>query len=119
MTSVRSSSVSVVWRPTELRRFIATTSPAEQQVALDRFEVSAPLRAITRAAANAPPPQYRHVVREGDSLATLGGRFGTYPQVIAADNALSDDAALVPGQPIAIPGWQAYTVKAGDTLASI
>lgn len=60
-------------------------------------------------------------VETGDTLASLGQRFQTDPELIAVMNYLEPGANLVPGQFLVLPHeeGQTVTVASGDTLWSI
>ncbi|NLT40107.1 MAG: LysM peptidoglycan-binding domain-containing protein [Clostridiales bacterium] len=58
-----------------------------------------------------------YVVRPGDSLYQIAGRFGVSPDSISEANMLDRQPYLVVGQALVIPTEeQAYTVKEGDTV---
>ncbi|HET7719125.1 MAG TPA: LysM peptidoglycan-binding domain-containing protein [Acidimicrobiales bacterium] len=70
-----------------------------------------------------------HVVRSGESLHTIARDHGTTVGALVAANGISNPNLILAGQKLAIPGGggeggtttrsRAYTVRAGDTLASI
>jgi LysM repeat protein len=68
-----------------------------------------------------------HVVRRGETLTAIATRYGTTPQSIVQLNGLANANYIYAGQRLKIPGGSspaantagAYTVRAGDTLASI
>jgi len=86
----------------------------------------------------APPPpanlsgQTSYTVKRGDTLSSIGARFGVSYQAIAAANGISNPNLIYPGQVLHIPGAAApaptpppaggsttYTVQRGDTLSGI
>lgn len=80
----------------------------------------------------AAAPARTYVVRGGDTLSAIATRHGTSPTALAAANRLRKPFRLAIGQRLVIPGGQAsstrqaaaearvvYTVKRGNTLASI
>jgi LysM repeat protein len=68
-----------------------------------------------------------HVVRRGETLSAIAARYGTTPQSIVQLNGLPNPNYIYAGQRLKIPSGGspaatttgAYTVRAGDTLASI
>lgn len=66
-----------------------------------------------------------YVVKNGDTLAELGKRFGVSNETIAKLNNISNPNLIYPGQILKIDGSNAvntkvyYTVKDGDTLSEI
>jgi LysM repeat protein len=70
-----------------------------------------------------------YTVRAGDTLASIAARFGTTYQALAAANGISNPNLIYVGQVLVIASAPAsggagssgstYTVRAGDTLASI
>lgn len=61
-----------------------------------------------------------YVVKPGDSLYSIGKRYGVPASKIAADNELSDPDNLVVGQSLVIvEGARRHTVKPGQSLYSI
>ncbi|MCS7051087.1 MAG: LysM peptidoglycan-binding domain-containing protein, partial [Thermomicrobium sp.] len=70
-----------------------------------------------------------HVVREGDTLASIAARYGVTPETITGyePNGVQRDTDLVPGRLIMVPGGTMpsrdrvimYTVQEGDTLWKI
>ena len=74
-----------------------------------------------------------YVVQRGDTLFSIATRYGTTAQALASANGLPNANRIYVGQRLTIPGSsipasgpapdsggsQAYTVRAGDTLASI
>jgi len=67
---------------------------------------------LTRAALAAP---LRYTVVPGDSLFSIGQRFGVSATALARYNGLTSNT-IYPGQVLAIPGLTAYTVRPGDSL---
>jgi LysM repeat protein len=66
----------------------------------------------------------RHTVRKGETLAKIAKAHGTTVDALVAANGLRDANLVVIGTSLVIPGGQGtagagYTVKRGDTLASI
>ena len=60
-----------------------------------------------------------YVVKSGDSLYSIGRRYGVTASQLQAYNLISNES-LVVGQTICIPSYKTvYTVRAGDTLLSI
>ena len=61
-----------------------------------------------------------HVVRSGESLASIAAVYGADPLRLAADNGVPDSGVLAVGQTlvIRIPAIL-YTVRTGDTLSSV
>ncbi len=64
-------------------------------------------------------PAVEYTVRPGDTLYSIGLRFGVDWQVIAGANGLSTPYRLTVGQVLTIPGREVYVVKAGDYLLGI
>ena len=61
-----------------------------------------------------------YTVQPGDTLADISRRYGLPPSRIAADNALRDPAALVPGQSLLInTDTVRYILSEGQTLFSL
>lgn len=61
-----------------------------------------------------------HVVRPGDTLASVAAGYGVPLSLLQGDNRLPDPGRLVPGQTLVVRTPAAtYTVRAGDTLFSI
>ncbi|MDF2881242.1 MAG: putative glycosyl hydrolase, partial [Clostridiaceae bacterium] len=61
-----------------------------------------------------------YVVKPGDSLWSIGRRYGVNPNDIAGANKMDVSIALVVGQTLIIPSIQRqYTVKPGDSIWSI
>lgn len=68
-----------------------------------------------------------HVVRRGETLTAIASRYGTTPQAIVRLNGLANANYIYAGQRLKISGGSspaantagAYTVRPGDTLASI
>ena len=81
----------------------------------------------------APPAtsQIVHVVRWGDNLISIAGRYGTSVQAIMHVNGINNPHRIYAGQRLLIPGaapppvppasscGQTYTVRYGDTLSGI
>ncbi len=63
--------------------------------------------------------QRTHVVRPGQSLARIAGRYGVSVSDLAAANGLGGAAALRPGQELRIPEAGVVYVREGQTLAEI
>lgn len=61
-----------------------------------------------------------HIVKSGDTIYAIAGRYGVSAERIMSDNGISDPRKLVVGQALLIllPAV-VYTVRRGDTLASI
>ena len=60
-----------------------------------------------------------YVVKQGDSLYSIGQRYGLSVSQLTAFNLLTSND-LVVGQTICIPSYETvHTVRAGDTLLSI
>ncbi len=68
-------------------------------------------------------PFIEYKVRKGDSLGSIATRFGVSPQEISKANNLRDDDLVYTGEQLRIPNKAslhiAYTVRKGDSLASI
>ena len=61
-----------------------------------------------------------YVVQAGDTLFSVGARFGVPPTRLAAENGLLPDAALAVGQALVIlTAETVHTVRAGETLSDI
>ncbi len=61
-----------------------------------------------------------YTVQSGDSLYSIGRRFGVRASTIARENQLSDPSSLVVGQTLVILDPETvYTVRRGDTLLDI
>jgi len=69
-----------------------------------------------------------HVVQRGETLSSIAVRYGTTPQAIARANGLANANYIYAGQGLTIPSGGggggvstggSYTVRAGDSLASI
>lgn len=104
----------------------AAPIPAEIEPVVTSPPVSAPARATAPAGYEdvelgvplvqipAPPPprrptaavadEYEHVVREGESLSLIAGRYGVSVEEIAAANNIADVAVINVGQVLVIPG---------------
>ena len=81
----------------------------------------------------APPATHRvvHIVRWGENLIWIAGRYGSSVQAIMHANGLTNPHRIYAGQRLIIPGTapytghvasscdQAYTVRYGDTLSGI
>lgn len=86
--------------------------------------IAGQLRAPARALSQEPEivgAVWSHNIRAGDSLATLGARFGVEPATLAADNALKPETRLTIGQSIQIDNRHvipAY-VDAGTLLINL
>jgi membrane-bound lytic murein transglycosylase D len=107
-----------------------------------------PSRAETEPASEPAPAPRRYVIAAGDTLGSVGQRFGIAAEELAAANGISDPRSLRPGQVLELPGAagspeaapepvaraeapapepppsapptpRRYTVAAGDTLGSI
>jgi len=82
---------------------------------------------IPAAVSGTPQGGMRYTVRRGDTLTSIAYRFGTTVQAIVQANRLYNPSLIYVGQVLIIPaapGAQpatgvVYTVKPGDTLASI
>ncbi len=80
-----------------------------------------------RAAATSSKPAPRqanpavHIVRRGENLTLIAGRYGTTVNAIRQANNLRSGNHLSIGQRLTIPaaGSRSHTVRSGDTLASI
>ncbi len=82
--------------------------------------------AVVRAASDAPAPQmlpYQVVeVNEGDTVASIGERYGISPEYIIANNAeIVDSNVLSLGQAILVPAGNGilHEVRFGETLSDI
>ena len=61
-----------------------------------------------------------YVTRTGDTLFSVGARFGVPPTRLAAENGLLPDATLAVGQALVIlTAETVHTVREGETLAGI
>ncbi|MFP5320288.1 MAG: LysM peptidoglycan-binding domain-containing protein, partial [Acidimicrobiia bacterium] len=68
-----------------------------------------------------------HVVRSGESLHTIARKHGTTVQALVEANGISNPNLILAGQQLKLPGGATggpssggtYTVRSGDTLASI
>lgn len=67
-----------------------------------------------------------YIVKSGDTLSSIGSKFGVSYQKIAADNNISNPNLIHPGQVLKIytdqpqqPVYETYIVKSGDTLSGI
>lgn len=61
-----------------------------------------------------------HVVRSGETLSEIAGRYGLSAERVALDNGFAVSTPLVPGQTLVLLfPQQTYTVQPGDTLSSI
>ncbi|MEX0749557.1 MAG: M23 family metallopeptidase [Dehalococcoidia bacterium] len=121
---------------------INKTLRAEQPISAEQQEVAAQINAfnatptaiaaassedaVVRAAAVAPPPDlppYQvYEVQEGDTVGSIGERFGISPTYIIANNAeIQDSDFLVLGQSILIPAGDGilHEVRYGETLSDI
>ena len=66
------------------------------------------------------PQMTIHVVKTGETIASIAGSYGVDPVRLAADNAVPSSGALAVGQTLVVRfPQQVYTVRPGDTLASI
>jgi LysM repeat protein len=76
---------------------------------------------LTIPVGGSPFTEYK--VRKGDSLGSIATRFGVSPQAISSANNLTDDDLVYFGEelliPNRIPRQVYYTVRKGDSLASI
>jgi len=59
-----------------------------------------------------------YVVEPGDTLTTVGERFGVSPEAIAVANGMPEPGPILAGEELTIPGTT-YVVQAGDSLTSI
>jgi uncharacterized membrane protein/LysM repeat protein len=59
-----------------------------------------------------------YLVEPGDTLTSVGERFGVSPEAIAAANGMPEPGPILAGEELMIPGTT-YVVQAGDSLASI
>lgn len=69
-----------------------------------------------------PQPVKNYIVRPGDTLGGIAGKFGTTWQNLAKINGLSNPNLIFPGQVITIIGGSSakmHIVKAGETLSKI
>lgn len=69
-----------------------------------------------------PSPQQLgvHIVQAGETLRTIGTRYGVAPELIAAANGITNVNVIYAGQRLVIPrAPRYYTVQSGDTLANI
>jgi LysM repeat protein len=83
-----------------------------------------PTHAVTATSTPAVEGQGRyHVVQPGETLYSIGLRYGMTVEDLAAANNLLDPAALQVGQRLLIPSptveGHSYTVQPGDTLYAI
>jgi len=62
---------------------------------------------------------YTYTVRRGDTLYSIGRRFGVNWQDIATSNSIAAPYLIKAGATLTIPGIRSYTVKAGDGLMAI
>jgi len=61
-----------------------------------------------------------HIVRSGESVASIAAAYGVSPGLLAVNNAVPPSGALAVGQTLVIRfPRQVYTVRTGDTLTSI
>jgi len=61
-----------------------------------------------------------YVVKQGETLKTIGALYGVSPEAIAAANGITNVNLIYAGQVLRIPqAPRYYTVQAGDTLANI
>ena len=61
-----------------------------------------------------------HVVQPGESLYRIAQHYGVPLAAVLRQNELRDPNRLTPGECILVPvGGRQYTVRRGDTLASI
>jgi uncharacterized membrane protein/LysM repeat protein len=77
-----------------------------------------PLPAPPPPVLTAGPGGLVYLVEAGDTLATVGERFGVSPEAIAAANGMPEPGPILAGQELIVPGTT-YVVQAGDTLTSI
>jgi LysM repeat protein len=89
--------------------------------------------AVVASAQPAPQPPRTYTVAPGDTLGSIGRRFGVAPAELAAASGVSDPRRLRPGQVLELPAGagaaadapppppreRIYTVRQGDTLYSI
>jgi len=100
-----------------LRRIAA----AEAAVIGEYFQLTAPPEVPTPT----PPPsscQFRYTVQPGESLYSIGQKFGTSWQAIASANNIASPYSIMAGQILIIPATGIvthYTVQSGDSLYSI
>ncbi len=91
--------------------------------------VQACLEHNRKAQSDGPPPQTTvHIVQRGETLFSIGQRYGSTVDAITHANTIPDPRQIYVGQRIVIPGVAGevgvqetapYVVQAGDTLASI
>jgi murein DD-endopeptidase MepM/ murein hydrolase activator NlpD len=119
---------------------INKTLRAEKPVSAEQQEVAAQISAfaapptavaasedaVVRAAAVAPapdlPPYQVYEVQDGDTVSSIGERFGIAPKYIIANNAeIQDSDFLVLGQSMIIPAGDGilHEVRFGETLTDI
>lgn len=119
---------------------INKTKRAEKPISSAQQEVAAQIQAfnatptvvvatedaVVRAAAVAPPPDlppYQvYEVQEGDTVSSIGERFGISPEYIIANNVeIHDSDFLVLGQSILIPAGNGilHEIRYGETLSDI
>ena len=60
-----------------------------------------------------------HIVRMGDTLASIAERYGVSVARLRADNGITSDRLVVGRALIVMLPSQVHTVKAGETLSSI
>ncbi len=77
-----------------------------------------PLPAPPPPVLTAGPGGLVYLIEPGDTLTTVGERFGVSPEAIAAANGMPEPGPILAGQELIIPGTT-YIVQAGDTLTSI
>ncbi|MBI1277646.1 MAG: LysM peptidoglycan-binding domain-containing protein [Anaerolineaceae bacterium] len=66
------------------------------------------------------PSAGTHVVKAGETLASIAALYGTSPSTLAAVNGITNVNLVYAGQVLKIPAApRYYTVQAGDTLATI
>lgn len=99
--------------------------PAEALVA-EAASPPEPTATVSPTPLPAPPPPVLmagpgglvYLVEPGDTLTTVGERFGVSPEAIAAASGMPEPGPILAGQELMVPGTT-YVVQAGDTLTSI
>lgn len=77
-----------------------------------------PLPAPPPPVLTAGPGGLVYLVEPGDTLTTVGERFGVSPEAIAAANGMPEPGPILADEELVIPGTT-YLVQASDTLTSI
>ncbi|MFA7688798.1 MAG: LysM peptidoglycan-binding domain-containing protein [Bacilli bacterium] len=69
-----------------------------------------------------PPPGFEYyTIQPGDSLYSIGQKYNTNPETLAAINGLDIEAYIYPGEKIIAPkgGVRTYVVKEGETIKDV